>query len=160
MTSQRLCFSRARWPMAPNFCSRATSKSLLFHRNHMLGTLDFTRSENWAPFNFSQSTALQTVCTNIMQGQKDTQSQDCYKNHKVEPLHNSHQKSMYLFTGTKEMVVEGRRGMWKDTCQWRFNCISQFTPTCDRYIQERENFLLTCITISGSSNQVCGRLRL
>ena len=25
----------------------------LFHRNHMLGTLDFTSSQHWAPFNFS-----------------------------------------------------------------------------------------------------------
>ena len=29
-----------------------------FITNHMLGTLDFTSSEHWAPFNFSQSTAL------------------------------------------------------------------------------------------------------
>ena len=29
-----------------------------FHTNHMLGTLDFTVSEHWAPFNFPQSTAL------------------------------------------------------------------------------------------------------
>ena len=56
--SSRLCSSRARWPVAPNFCSRGTIKSLLFHRNHMLGTLDFTSSEHWAPFNFCQSTAL------------------------------------------------------------------------------------------------------
>ena len=54
----RLCSNRARWPVAPNFCSRATRKSLPFHRNHMLGTLDFTSSEHWAPFNFPQSTAL------------------------------------------------------------------------------------------------------
>ena len=27
--------------MAPNFCSRATRKSLLFHRNHLLGTPQF-----------------------------------------------------------------------------------------------------------------------
>ena len=50
--SSRLCSSRARWPVAPNFCSRVTRQSLLFHRNHMLGTLDFTSSEHWAPFNF------------------------------------------------------------------------------------------------------------
>ena len=48
----RLCSSRARWPMAPNFCSRVTRKSLLFHRNHMVGTVDFTSSEHWAPFIF------------------------------------------------------------------------------------------------------------
>ena len=36
----RLCSSRAQWPVAPNFCSQATRKSLLFHRTHMLGTLD------------------------------------------------------------------------------------------------------------------------
>ena len=56
--SSRLCSSRARWPVAPNFCSRVTRKSLLFHRNHMQSTLDFTSSEHWAPFNFCQSTAL------------------------------------------------------------------------------------------------------
>ena len=29
----RLCSSRAWWPVAPNYCSRASRKSLLFHRN-------------------------------------------------------------------------------------------------------------------------------
>ena len=53
-----LCSSRARWPMAPNFYPRATRKSQIFHTNHMLGTLDFTVSEHWAPFNFPWSTAL------------------------------------------------------------------------------------------------------
>ena len=47
-----LCSSRGRWPLAPNFCPRATRKSQIFHTNHMLGTLDFTDSEDWAPFNF------------------------------------------------------------------------------------------------------------
>ena len=47
-----LCSSRAQWPMAPNFCPRATRKSQIFHTNHMLGTLDFTVSEHWVPFNF------------------------------------------------------------------------------------------------------------
>ena len=44
-----VCSSRA---LAPNFCSWATRKSQFFHTNHMLGTLDFTGSEHWAPFNF------------------------------------------------------------------------------------------------------------
>ena len=47
-----VCSSRARWPLAPNFCPQATRKSQIFHTNHMLGTLDFTVSEHWAPFNF------------------------------------------------------------------------------------------------------------
>ena len=47
-----LCSSRAQWPLVPNFCLRATRKSQIFHTNHMLGTLDFTVSEHWAPFNF------------------------------------------------------------------------------------------------------------
>ena len=47
-----LCSSRALWPLAPNFCPRATRKSQIFHTNHMPGTLDFTVSEHWAPFNF------------------------------------------------------------------------------------------------------------
>ena len=58
----RVCSSRARWFVAPNFCSRATRKSLPFHRNHMLGTLDLTSSEHWSPFNFSLSTALPKIC--------------------------------------------------------------------------------------------------
>ena len=45
--------SRARWPVAPNFCSWATRKSYYFHANHMLRALDFTNSEHWAPLNFS-----------------------------------------------------------------------------------------------------------
>ena len=47
-----LCSSRALWPLAPNFCPWVTRKSPVFHTNHMLGTLDFTVSEHWAPFNF------------------------------------------------------------------------------------------------------------
>ena len=50
--------SRARWPVVPNFCSWATRKSYYFHENHMLGALDFTSSEHWAPLNFSESTTL------------------------------------------------------------------------------------------------------
>ena len=41
-----LCSSRAWWPLAPNFSSRATRKSQIFHTNHMLGTLDVTVSEH------------------------------------------------------------------------------------------------------------------
>ena len=37
------------WPLAPNWETRNS----FFHRNHMLGTLDFTCSEHWASFNFS-----------------------------------------------------------------------------------------------------------
>ena len=47
-----LCSGRAWWPLAPNFCPWATRKSHIFHTNHMLGTLDFTVSEHWAPFKF------------------------------------------------------------------------------------------------------------
>ena len=66
-----LCSSRAQWPLAPNFCPRATRKSQIFHTNHMLGTLDFTVSEYWAPFNFSQSTALyMQQCGQESNGQK------------------------------------------------------------------------------------------
>ena len=38
--------------------SWVTRKSKIFHTNHMLGSLDFTGSENWAPFNVPYSTAL------------------------------------------------------------------------------------------------------
>ena len=62
LTCTRLWSNRARWPVAPNFCSRGNRKSQLFHRNHMLGTLDFTSAEHWAPFNFSYSTALLYLC--------------------------------------------------------------------------------------------------
>ena len=54
----RLCSSRAEWPVAPNFCSWATRKSSLFHRKHKEGTLDFTSSEHWAPFNFFSEHSL------------------------------------------------------------------------------------------------------
>ena len=47
-----LCSSRAQWPLAPNFCPQVTRKSQIFRTNHMLGSLDFTVSEHWAPFNF------------------------------------------------------------------------------------------------------------
>ena len=48
-----LCSSRALWPLAPNFCTRATRKSFFFFQtNHMLGNVDFTGLEHWAPFNF------------------------------------------------------------------------------------------------------------
>ena len=50
--SSGLCSTRAQWPLAPNFCPRATRKSQIFHTNHMLGTLDFTVSEHWAPLYF------------------------------------------------------------------------------------------------------------
>ena len=40
------CSSRARWALAPNFCSWATRKSQIFHTNHMLGTPDFTGTEH------------------------------------------------------------------------------------------------------------------
>ena len=45
-------------PQAHNFCSWATRKSYFLHTNHMPGTLDFTVPEQWASFNFPQSTAL------------------------------------------------------------------------------------------------------
>ena len=41
----RLCSSGTHWPLAPNFCSKLTRKSYFFHKNHMLGTMDFTGSE-------------------------------------------------------------------------------------------------------------------
>ena len=50
--SSWVCSSKAREPLAPNFYSWVTRKSLFFHTNYMLGILDFTGSEHWAPFNF------------------------------------------------------------------------------------------------------------
>ena len=47
-------FSKARWALAPNFCPWVTRKSYSFDTNHMLGTLDFTGLEHWAPFSFLQ----------------------------------------------------------------------------------------------------------
>ena len=35
-------------------CSWVTRKSEIFHTNHMLGSLDFTGAEDWAPFNGAQ----------------------------------------------------------------------------------------------------------
>ena len=54
-----LCSSRARWPLAPNFCPRATRKSQIFHTNHMLGTLDFTVSEQKGSLQFSLEHSLE-----------------------------------------------------------------------------------------------------
>ena len=59
----RLCSSRARCALAPNFCSWVTRKSEIFHTNHMLGSLDFTGAEDWAPFNVPWSTALANTKT-------------------------------------------------------------------------------------------------
>ena len=42
----RLCSSSVQWPLVFNFCPQETRKSLPFHRNHMLGTVDFTGSEH------------------------------------------------------------------------------------------------------------------
>ena len=42
----RLCSSSVQWPLVFNFFPQETRKSLLFHRNHMLGTIDFTGSEH------------------------------------------------------------------------------------------------------------------
>ena len=53
-----LCSCRAWWLLAPNLCSWVTRESKIFHTNHMLGTLDFTVSEDWALFSFPHSTAL------------------------------------------------------------------------------------------------------
>ena len=39
-------------PWRLTLCPRPTGKPQIFHTNHMLGTLDFTVSEHWAPFNF------------------------------------------------------------------------------------------------------------
>ena len=71
----RLCSSRAWWPVGPNFCSRVTRKSLLFHRNHVLGTLDFTTSEHWATFDSSWNTAL--VCVLDQGGEKEVLPELC-----------------------------------------------------------------------------------
>ena len=35
-------------------CSWVTRKSEIFHTNQMLGSLDFTGAEDWAPFNGAQ----------------------------------------------------------------------------------------------------------
>ena len=40
------------WPLAPNFSSHVTRKSQFLRTNHMLGTLDCTGLEHWAPLNF------------------------------------------------------------------------------------------------------------
>ena len=45
-------FSKARWALAPNFCPWVTRKSYSFDTNHMLGILDFTGLEHWAPVSF------------------------------------------------------------------------------------------------------------
>ena len=46
--------------------SRVTRKSLFFHKNHALGTLDFTGSVYWDPVNFSESTASLVIDTSLV----------------------------------------------------------------------------------------------
>lgn len=46
------------WRVVPNFCSWVTRKSYFSHLNHVLGTLDFLSSENWAPFTFFKENSL------------------------------------------------------------------------------------------------------
>ena len=48
----RLCSSRARWSLMPKFCSWVTKIGVFFLQITMRGTLDFTGSDHWAPFNF------------------------------------------------------------------------------------------------------------
>ena len=50
LTTQGCALPAPSWPVVLNYCSGATRK--FFHRNHVLGTQDFTGPENWAPFNF------------------------------------------------------------------------------------------------------------
>ena len=50
--------SRAQWPVAPNFCSWATRKSLLFFIQIICWAHWISQVSAWAPFNFSYSTAL------------------------------------------------------------------------------------------------------
>ena len=53
-----LCSSRTRWPPAPNFCSRATRKSQIFHTNHMLGYPGFYRFRALGSLQFSLEHSL------------------------------------------------------------------------------------------------------
>ena len=48
-----LCLKSTKWPLVPCYHSWAARKSSYICKNHMLGTLDFTGSKHWAPFNFS-----------------------------------------------------------------------------------------------------------
>ena len=47
-----LCSGTVQWPLAAYSCYWATRKSWLFHRNPMLGSLDFPGSEHLVPLNF------------------------------------------------------------------------------------------------------------
>ena len=51
LTTQGCALPAPSWPVVLNYCSGATRKFL--HRNHVLGTQDFTGPEHLAPFNFS-----------------------------------------------------------------------------------------------------------
>ena len=56
----RLCFNRARWTLEPFALGRL--EIFLLSHNHILGTLDFTGSENWAPsMHVPYSTALHVI---------------------------------------------------------------------------------------------------
>ena len=60
----RLCSSSVQWPLVFNLCPQETRKSLLFHRNYMLGTVDFTGSEHSGlPSIFLRAQSLQEETT-------------------------------------------------------------------------------------------------
>ena len=59
ISHQRCALAAPRGPRCLTFATGLLENlSFFFHRNYMLGTLDFTGSEHSGPFSFSHSTAL------------------------------------------------------------------------------------------------------
>ena len=57
-TSQGCALAEPSGPWHLTFALGRLENLVFFHTNYMLGTLDFTVSEHWAPFNFPWSTVL------------------------------------------------------------------------------------------------------
>ena len=74
--------------LAPYFCLWSTIKPQFLHKNDMLGSLDFTRSEHWAPQNFS--CALYVITVEPLLWDTSTQGTPPFSRHKIWSWKNVH----------------------------------------------------------------------
>ena len=90
--------------------------AIFFYRHSMLGTLDFTGSGHWAPFDYSQSTAL-TVCTcthctsafmrnNYLKKKNIQTKTKKKKNKKTKKQHVHQQKNLTKVLAKSKNVIE------------------------------------------------------
>ena len=90
--------------------------AIFFYRHSMLGTLDFTGSGHWAPFDYSQSTAL-AVCTcthcasafmrnNYLKKKNVQTNTQKKKNKKTKKQHVHQQKNLTKVLAKSKNVIE------------------------------------------------------